>query len=297
MTELPVYVFAYDRYETMSTPRLLSAEGINHTVLCHTEEAKEKFIQHYTADPANLHVTGQPKGLANNRNAALDMMEEGEWAVFLVDDLKRVTCVENYFDRTDHRLGITMENQSTISPGTRTPMPMRDFLRAAQETIAVCEATGAHLGGFSGIDNPVFRDAKWRFNVLADGRAWVVKKGDLRFDTNAQLIDDMCWTAQNIQRHEVVVVNQWVLPDCKRYTAGGFGSIEERLPQKSKEASYLVGTYPGLVRFGEKKGWPSGTHVQLRRTLKREQIADLERAAVSVGNAFNDKNVTKITTL
>jgi hypothetical protein len=280
------FVFGYDRYETMSTSRLLEDEGIDHTVLCHTEEARERFIEGGSAAPDRLLATGQPKGLANNRNAALEMMEDGEWALFLVDDLKNVTTVADYWIRTDTRLRITMDNQKKIAPTTKQPATMQEFINAACENVAVCESMGAHLGGFCGIANPLFRDAKWRFNVLADGRAWVVKKSSLRFDPGAQLIDDMCWTAQNIQRFGVVAVNQWVLPDCKRYTAGAFGSIEERLPLKAKEAAYLVHNYPALVRFAKKAGWPDGTHVQLKRTLDRNIIANLEAQAIAVSNDY-----------
>ena len=281
-----IFVFGYDRYETMSTSQLLEQEAIPHTVLCHSEESKQKFIDGGTARAERLHATGQPKGLANNRNAALEMMEGGEWAMFLVDDLKNVTAVADYATRTDGRLGITMANQKSIAPTTRQPITMMDFLDIAHETISVCDAMGSHLGGFCGISNPLFRDAKWRFNVLADGRAWVVKKSNLRFDLGAQLIDDLCWTAQNIAHHGVVVVNQWVLPDCKRYTAGAFGSIQERLPQKAREAAYLVDRYPGLVRMAKKTGWPDGTHVQLKRTLQREHTQALDQMAVSAGNDY-----------
>jgi hypothetical protein len=287
---LSIFVFGYDRYETMSTSTLLEMESIPHLVLCHDEAAKQRFVDGGSALPHRLHATGQPKGLANNRNAALDMMKPGEWALFLVDDLKNVTLVDNYEARTDGRLGITMQNQKTIAPTTRQPATMRSFIRAAHETISVCETMGAHLGGFCGISNPLFRDNKWRFNVLADGRAWVVKKGNLRFDTGAQLIDDLCWTAQNIEQHGVVVVNQWVLPDCRRYTAGAFGSIEERLPQKAQEAAYLVKQYPALIRHARKAGWPDGTHVQLKRTLQREHTRALEQMAITAGNGYRHQN-------
>ena len=88
---MKTFVFAYDRFATMTTPAMLDAEGIDHIVLCHTEEQKQKFIEHGTADPKKLIATGQPKGIARNRNAALEMMDDDEWALFLVDDMKQIT--------------------------------------------------------------------------------------------------------------------------------------------------------------------------------------------------------------
>lgn len=279
---MKVFVFGYDRYDSMTTSLLLEEGGVDHTVLCHDVAALDGFEAGGRVRPDRLHVTNQPKGLANNRNAALDMMAAGEWAVFLVDDLRSVTEITDYDTRSGTRVGITMDNQKQMRGIFDTPLTMDGFMRRAAEVTRACDQVGAHLGGFCGIANPIFRDAKWRFNVLADGRAWVVRKSDLRFDPGAQMIDDLCWTAQNIQRFGVVVVNQWVLPDCRRYTSGGFGSIEQRTPQKLREAEHLVRTYPSLIQYKAKAGWVPKSHVVLRRTLPRDTLHSLERVVAAV---------------
>jgi hypothetical protein len=262
-----IFVFTYDRYDSISTSAMLEAEGLDHTVLCHTEEAFNGFVKGGLVRPDSIVVTGQPKGLANNRNFALDMMEDGEWAVFLVDDLKGVTELRNY-DTAPDPLPMTNANQRSYAERFKHPITMKGFLHRADQLRLKCERYGAHLGGWGGIDNPMYRKSHWGFNILADGRAWIVKKGDLRFDTNVQMIDDLCWTALNIKHYGVVVVDRWVLPDCKRYTSGAYGSIEDRLPQKLKEAEYLVATYPDLIAFKAKAGWPLGSHVVLRPQRK-----------------------------
>lgn len=286
---MKVFVFTYDRYDSISTPMMLQRDDVDHTILCHSEEAKARFVDCGRVDKNKIVATGMPKGLANNRNAALEMMNDGEWAVFFVDDLKSVTEIRDYGMREETRLGITTKNQSAFRALFKKEIPLGQFMLRAEETVAACEGVGALLGGFCGIENPLFRDAKWRFNVLADGRAWVVKKSKLRFDPNVQLIDDLCWTALNIQTFGCVVVNQWVLPDCKRYTAGAYGSITQRLPQKLKEASYLVKTYPALVRVAKKAGWPLGSHVVLRRTLRNEQIRECEKAVKFATRRFEPR--------
>ena len=146
---------------------------------------------------------------------------------------------------------------------------MTRFYERVEQSIRFAERAGANLVGVAGVDNALFRKRHWAQNILADGRAWAVRKTHLRFDENAQLIDDLCWTAQNIQEFGLVVVNQWVMPLCKRYTAGGFGSIDERMEQKLREASYLVSAYPGLIKFKDKAGWPPRSHVVLRPSGKR----------------------------
>lgn len=247
---------------------MLEAEGIDHTVLCHTDEAAQQFIAHGTAQPNRLHVTNNPKGLANQRNTALDMMEEGEWALFLVDDLKSVTELRNHHKIKEPQLPITLETQSHYAARFKHEITMQEFMARAEQLAKVCTKYKCNLGGFAGINNPLYRSKHFGYNILADGRAWVVRKTHLRFDTNVQLIDDLCWTALNIKHFGIVIVNQWVLPDCRRYSPGAFGSIEQRLPQKMAEAKYLVETYPELITYKDKAGWPYGSHVVLRQRKK-----------------------------
>lgn len=267
-----VFVFGYNRYDSMTTSTMFEAEGIDHTVLVHTQEAAERFIQHGTAKENRLLVTGNPRGLANQRNTALEMMEDGEWALFMVDDLKEVSELRNYDRTTAPSLPINEKTQKHYGERFKNPITMTQYMKRANELVKKCETHNAHLGGFCGINNPLYRARHWSFNVLADGRAWVVRKTHLRFDTRVQLIDDLCWTALNIKHFGLVIVNQWVLPDCKRYSAGAFGSIEERLPQKMEEAKYLVETYPDLIAYKDKAGWPYGSHVVLRQRNKPKHL-------------------------
>ena len=269
---LKIFVFGYNRYDSMSTSLMLEQEDINHTVLCHTAEAGKLFVEHNTAKPERIIATNCPRGLAYQRNFALDSMKEGEWALFLVDDLKSVSELRNYDRTREAKLPITLTNQNHYGKRFDHNITMTQFVQRAKELIKVCMKHDCNLGGFAGINNPLYRAKHWSYNVLADGRAWVVRKTHLRFDENVQLIDDLCWTALNIKHFNLVIVNQWVLPDCKRYSAGAFGSIEERMPQKLAEAKYLVETYPELISFKEKAGWPFGSHVVLRQRNKPKHL-------------------------
>ncbi|WP_395772562.1 hypothetical protein [Arenimonas sp.] len=262
-----VFVFTYDRYETITTSPMLEAENIEHVVLCHSEEQKDHFIEAGRVRPDRIIATGEPRGLAYNRNIALDMMTEGEWAMFLVDDLRSVSSVDTYDTELEASpLPITMENQSEWRPRFRTKISLETFLERAHKDTEHAEKMGAHLVGFCGVGNVLFRTKKWTYNTFADGRAWMVQKTDLRFDRNVHTIDDLCWTALNIDRFGVTVNDNWILPDCSRYTAGGYGSISDRLEQKMTEIDYLVRTYPHLITTRAKKGWPEGSHAVLRRT-------------------------------
>lgn len=267
--DLRVFVFAYDRFDTMSTSLMLSEGGVPHTVLCHRPGDAERFRQAGTVgSTGNIVPTGEAKGLARQRNIALEWMDEGEWALFLVDDLKDVTELDSYDEEPEEVLDITFANQGAYRQRFDTPTGMDRFVERALASAAYGDFLGTKLVGFAGFNNAVYRRKKWQRNVLADGRAWMVKKTHLRFDQNVQLIDDLCWTAQNIKEFGTVLVNNWILPDCRRYTAGGFGSIDERMKQKKQEAAYLVTAYPELITFKKKAGWPERSHVVLRPTAR-----------------------------
>lgn len=255
------FVFTYDRYTDITTSEYL--KDVNHTVLCHTTEQRKKFTA-----AGKIHgriiETLEPKGLSNNRNYALSLMKSGEWAAFWVDDLIAVTRYGNYPGYAENKLNICKENQNEARKLFKTPCDTKTFYQIAEETVRHAESKGYCLVGFSLTNNPMFRRNKYSYRGLADGRCWIVKKTDLRFDTNVQLIDDTCFTALNLKYFGGVVVNNWLLPDCKRYTAGSFGSKENRMEQKIKECSYLVKAYPKHIKIADKVGWPKGSHVAIR---------------------------------
>jgi hypothetical protein len=104
---------------------------------------------------------------------------------------------------------------------------------------------------------------KFTHKGLADGRFWLVKKSSYKFDLNAQLIDDVNWTAENLVRHGNVLVLNWLVHYFSRYTAGGFGSTEQRKALRKKECAYLANKFDPLVRVASKPGWDEGTHIKL----------------------------------
>lgn len=262
-----VFVFTYDRWDKITTSLELEKCGVAHTVLCHGVLEYERFINAGRVRPERLHVTGQPKGLAYNRNYALDMMRPGEWAVFLVDDWIKATELDTYdtFEATQLAFSKPPRTSETAYWRKRllTPLSIGRFIERCQASAQQAEKHGAALVGFAGNNNPLHRVKKISNWCLADGRAWVVRKTDLRFDNKAQLIDDYCFTALNLIKFGKVWVENWILPECSRYTAGSYGSMEHRIAQKITECKYLVQAYPEVIEMRDKIGWPKNSHVRI----------------------------------
>lgn len=260
-----VFVFAYDRFESMTTSRLLGDDDVDHVVLCHGPDDRQRFLEAGTiGESGEIVSTGEPRGLARQRNAALEMMADGEWALFLVDDLFRLTELDTYDTEGGEVLPIDVNTVSRWNPRFKKPISPSTFVDRGRQGARYCDLVGSHLLGWASSGNPLFRRKKWAQRVFADGRAWMVRKSDLRFDLNVETIDDYYWTAANIERFGTTVVNQWILPEARRYTSGGYGSRDARMDQKIEDCRYLVDRFPGLVQYRAKKGWPDGSHVVIR---------------------------------
>ena len=260
---MKTFIFTYDRFNTITTSEYL--KDIPHIVLCHTDEQKQKFIDGGRVY-GDVIASGQPKGLANNRNFALDMLQDGEWGCFWVDDLINVTYLKNYWEINDNdSIGVNSENQPQVRQDFKEKCSAEMFYRIAEDTIKIAEKKGFALCGFSLTDNPLFRDKHYSYSSLSDGRCVLVKKTKIIYDINVHTIDDYCFTALNLKKFGGVVNNNWLLPLCERYTKGGYGSIDERLQQKKQDCKYLVDNYPDLICYSEKVGQPPLSHVKIRQ--------------------------------
>jgi hypothetical protein len=202
------------------------------------------------------------------------MMQEDEWACFWVDDLIDVTAMPNQ-QNYNGVLGVTMATQPEYRQLLKTPCDADMFFELCKETISEAESKGFALCAFSLTDNPLFRNNHYGYWGYADGRCWLVKKTRIRFDTNVHAIDDACWTAQNLKEFGGVVINNWVLPKCERYSAGGFGSKEQRMEQKIQECKYLVETYPEYIAYADKVGFPTGSHIKIRQKKTNKSQVNL----------------------
>lgn len=258
---MKVFTFFYNRYGTASTSIALAQNSINHTVLIHTTGDLQKFMQGKTIHGKPI-VTNNAKGLAYQRNSALDMMDTGEWAVFMCDDFQKIKAypTEFIFSKTQS-IDINHQNQNKYR--LKNQVTLKEMFNWFPKLIELAERNNIHLIGFGLHDNPMNLRKKFTTRGLADGRFWLVRKAQYKFDVNAQLIDDVAWTAENLVRHKNVLILNWCVPYFERYTAGGFGSTTERKALRMKECAYLANKFDPLVKIAGKPGWDYGTHIRI----------------------------------
>lgn len=257
---MKIFIFAYDRLD-LTTSAYFKEHP--HTILCHTEEQKQALLSGGNCY-GEVIATHQPKGLPRNRNVALEMMQEGEWAVFFVDDLLRVTAITELESYMSPALEITTKNQKMFRQMMGQQIDATKFLEICEDTVREAAAKGHALCGFSLTENPLFRTKKFSYWGLADGRCWVVKKTALRFDERSSMMDDYCFTALNMREFGGLTINNYLHPLCGRYTKGGYGTKAERMKEKIEECDYLVSSYPEYISHAEKVGFPTGSHIRMR---------------------------------
>ena len=259
-----VFTFFYNRFTDATTSLALKENGIEHNVLIHEEEDLDKFIKGKTI-AGNPIITNKPKGLAYQRNAALELMEEGEWAVFMCDDFKDIRSYPiNDIMNVNKKINVNFENQQEHTlRQDKFKMNLSEMFSMFPRLIELAEKNKIHLVGFGLHDNPLNLGRKFATRGLADGRFWLVKKSKYKFDENVQMVDDVCWTAENLIRHNNVLILNWTVPYFKRYTAGAFGSISERKQQRLRECKYLANKFNPLIKIAHKANWDYGTHVRI----------------------------------
>lgn len=258
---MKTFTFFYDRYSDATTSKQLHANGIEHYVMIHSEKHLTEFNKYGTIKGKPV-VTNEMKGLANQRNRALDMVDVGEWCVFMCDDFIKIKSYpQAMIEGSITRLPITLENQNNYR--LKDEITLKQMFAYFPRLIQIAEKNNIHLVGFGLHDNPMNLGRKFTTRGLADGRFWLIKKSNYNFDLKAQLIDDVAWTAENLVRHGNVLILNWLVPYFKRYSSGGFGSTNERIAQRKKECEYLSRKYNPLVRIAKKPNWEYGTHIRI----------------------------------
>lgn len=258
---MKVFTFFYNRFETATTSAALAANGIQHSVLIHSADDLQKFVKGGTIHGKTV-VTNNGKGLAYQRNSALELMDDSEWAVFMCDDFQKIKAyTKDFIFSKTQSIDINHQNQNKFR--LKNEINLKEMFSWFPKLIELAEKNNIHLVGFGLHDNPMNLRNKFTTRGLADGRFWLVKKSHYKFDLNAQLIDDVAWTAENLLRHKNVLILNWCVPYFERYTAGGFGSTTERKMLRMKECAYLAKRFDPLVKIADKPGWDHGTHIRL----------------------------------
>lgn len=239
---MKIFTVYYDRYETATTSLELSKAGYEHIVLCHSN--KDLFT--CIGDTGTLVETKQPKGIQHNYNYGLSMLEEGEWGIFLSDDL---TKARRY------------DGKDFIDCDINHP------LEEIKKVIDKMDKSGVKLIGLNAVGNSFYvkPDKKYSQFGLVDGRCFAIKKTDFRFHNDISTIPDYWATAYHLEHYKKNIIINHTFIDFKRYGKGGLGSINERIESKKQDVALISHLLPNRVEVRDKPGQPEGSHIVIKR--------------------------------
>jgi hypothetical protein len=233
----------YDRYEEATTSLALGKAGIEHYVLCHNNADKFKCI----GKGGTIIETGEPKGIQNNFNWALNATKEGDWCIFLSDDYTKSKVLDgDKFVDCD------------IS------YPLNEIVKA----MSMAENIGVKLIGLNSVGNAFFVTKKISTGGLVDGRCFAIQKTNFSFDKNISTIPDYYSTCWHLKRYKKNIIINYTYVDFKRYGKKGLGTATERIDQKKEDCLRMIKLFPDLVSFKNKPGQEKDSHIVVRAPKK-----------------------------
>jgi hypothetical protein len=234
---MKIFLMYYDRFQNATTSKMLS---LSHIVLCHNN--KEKF--NCIGENGNLIQTNEPKGIQNNFNYALNMLEENEWGIFLSDDLKSAKKIENNkFVNCD--VNYVMNEIISILPK--------------------CDLMNVKLIGLNATGNAFYAKKKYSKYGLVDGRCFAIKKTEFRYHKEINTIPDYYATAYHLKKYGGNLILNYCYLDFNRYTSGGLGSIKQRMNDKIKDVKIMKTLFPNNIQIKNKINEPANTHIVIKK--------------------------------
>jgi hypothetical protein len=182
--------------------------------------------------------------LVENRNYALDMVDDGEWFVGLDDNVQQFTGVP-WAMRDEPMLptdGPPPDGYASWRAVYRTPADLREALRSLRTTMLLNDT---FYGGFASMENPYFRARNWSYARFVKSKAYLMRKvPGVRWETN--YLHDSYMSALAVAMCGCVVVDNWTHPVHTMYEAGGLGG--NRQAKLAPELPLVLDKFGGLVK-------------------------------------------------
>jgi len=237
---IKVFTLYYDRFETATTSKALKEAGIEHTILLHYN--KQKFNNLY----GEVIETFNDKGIQHNLNSGLDLIKEGEWAIFLSDDYK---C--------SYKLN---EDNTKFEKCT-----LKYVYEKLLETINIADKVGVKLVGLNCTGNAMFSKNKFGKFGLVDGRMFAIKKTNFEWRKDMSCITDYYASVYHLKKYGGNLILNECYAEFERYGADGIGTAQYRAEAKRKEIRILKNLYPTNIKIKDKPNQPKGTHITIKR--------------------------------
>lgn len=231
----------------------------------HDAEQKNRLTDGFGISSSNIHVTGVDVGflgIAGQRDFILDrLVTPGEWYVSVDDNIEYVTrLIDPHYSMGENPPEAKREYFAHRVDGV-------EFMSLCDELMEKCAAQETIYGGFGWLDVPFYRMKKWRWNGYVKAKA-IVHQADgvgWRWNERIQIMSDHAKTYDTLARYGSVVVNQHVYVDAKRWSVGGIGTHEERMPGRVATCAFLYEHFGDMIKRGKEFDDPKFTFTSRSR--------------------------------
>lgn len=247
---MKTFIVTYDRPNTITSHRCVTT--FDYYVVVHNEEQRALYAQNEELDESRIVVSNAPTGMGGKSgqlNFILDnLVEPGEWALYMDDDLKGIQVVQDpYYEEN----ALNIRDKSVNWHMVYSAEADEDRLRYVfEDTIQTAEKIGVHYCGFSMAENFFFRSVKWQTVGCIAGSLILMRDTGLRYEHSP--MEDAQMVSEQLLVYGRVLINRYVHPDYQIYISGGFGEYKERAPAKMQCCKSLMARYPGLWKYRQK---------------------------------------------
>lgn len=260
---MKIFIPSYGRAGIITTHQLL--KGQDYRILVHDSSEYSSYAQNPTIDRNRLVTTGQPLGIARQRNWVLDhLVEAGEWFCFMDDNIRGFEKLRGgLYDL----LAQPVESFGSTfwGPRYKNPVEAKELMKALSETAEHASDIGTHFAGCATTDNFFFRGKKWRETGFVCTKLAIVRAGTLRFDPRFTAKDDVDFSAANLQKYGKVLVNNYLFPRGAHFSPGGIGKKDIRRFYSQQDAALLVKKWPTLCAYSRRQDGDLPTEVSFKK--------------------------------
>ncbi len=215
----------------------------------HTPEQGQRLRDEFGIQSDHIHVTNIEEGflgIAGQRDFILqELTSRDEWYISVDDNIEYVTrLVDPYYDAGEEPPELKREYFAH-------PVDGEEFYCLCEELVSQCETQETVYAGFGWLDVPFYRGKKWRWNGYVKAKAIVHKNDGVpwRWDERIQIMSDHAKTYDTLARYGSVAVNQHVYVHAKRWSEGGIGTHEARMPGRVSTCSFLYEYFGDMLRM------------------------------------------------
>lgn len=237
--------------ERMHIFKCLPKEVLDRTdFVVHDKEQAKKIHTAFKIPINKIHISGIKQtrsSLVDQRDWAENhLLEKGEWYIGMDDNIQ-------YMTRIGDKIYKKAESTTITDRAKWKQRCEHEFIDLCNELQAKCVEMETSYGGFEFMENPFFRQKKWKLMGYVRSKLFVkiAQHVPWRWHKDIQLMHDHAMSFKTMAKDGCIIHNRFVFVYRKQWEKGGLGSKEERMPSRISTCTRLYKEFPDFVVPGK----------------------------------------------